>query len=532
MNQQPANPNVFTGVAMTPAPAQVRMMLLGLGFATSLEFYTFDGVNLVLPDLAGTFGVTRDQASWILTTYSSALFLGVPLSIWLAGYLRHRRFIIGSILLFALSSLACSLCTQFESLLFWRAVEGFAGSGLTMWWRASVYMLLDRQERSKSLMRISVMLYLATATGLLFAGFVTDNLSWRLIFFPNVLLAVVGIWLLVRHYPDVPPSQDPRIQNVDKVGIALLVVFVVSLQVILSRGNIEDWFASPFIQALAWMGSMALLAFILWQASARNRYPLLKLRLVYTRPVFASTLLGIFTGIILSGSLFALPEFLREVDPNEMSATDTGLVMCVYALTAAAIRPLATLSIGKFGQRKVVTFALSMLVLSMLLFQHLITTGTAVYYYIVPLMLYAFCLAPLLSSVGRGTAAKADKEHQLDAVAIYMSFRQLGTSLGVALISIVLEQRETLHSSRLFEQLHGGNIDMSRWLAGTNQMLVGRDGYSPVDATHTALKMLGEAATRQASTLAYTDAFSVMALIGLIALCLVPLMPPSGVSKS
>jgi MFS transporter, DHA2 family, multidrug resistance protein len=511
--------------------SDAKMLLFGLGLATAVEFYTFDGVNLVLPDMAGSFGISRDQATWILTTYSSTMFFGVPLSIWLAAHLRHRRYIIGSVVLFAIASIGSSLSPSFESLLFWRAVEGFAGSGLTMWWRASIYMLVDRQYRSVSLMRVSVMLYLATTVGLLYSGFITDNFSWRLIFVPNVLFALAAIIVLLRHYPDVPPSSDSRMMNVDRLGISLIGMSVISLQIMLSRGDIDDWFGAPHIQVLAWISVVTLLLFIAWEASPRNRYPLLRLQLIRTRPVMSSVFLGIFAGCILSGSLYALPEYLRGVDPNQLSATDTGRLLCVYALTAAAIRPFVVTGIAKFGQRKTIAFAFSMLVLSMLIFGRLITTGTPEIYYALPLALYAFCLAPMLSSIGSGTVGKVDAASQLDAVSIYMTFRQLGTSLGVTLASIVLHRRETLHSSRLYEHLHATHGPLVPWMDSVAGQFVGRAGPSPIDARHMALKALGEAGARQASTLAYADVFYLMAAIGVVALCVVPLMPPSPVVK-
>jgi MFS transporter, DHA2 family, multidrug resistance protein len=511
--------------------ADARMLLFGLGLATAVEFYTFDGVNLVLPDMAGSFGISLDQASWILTTYSSMMFFGVPLSIWLAAHLRHRRYIIGSLVLFAIASIGSSLSTSFESLLFWRAIEGFAGSGLTMWWRASIYMLVDRQYRSVSLMRVSVMLYLATSAGLLYSGFVTDNFTWRLIFVPNVLFAVAAIIVLRRHYPDVPQSSDSRVAHVDKIGIGLIGIAVIALQIMLSRGEIDGWFDSPTIHWLAWIAVLAVLGFIGWEASERNRYPLLRLSLIRSRPVLSSVFLGIFAGTILSGSLFALPEYLRGVDPNRLSATDTGRLICVYSLTAAAIRPFVVTGIVKFGQRKTIAFAFSMLVLSMLIFARLITSGTPEIYYALPLALYAFCLAPMLSSIGSGTVGKVDAKSQLDAVSIYMTFRQLGTSLGVTLASIMLHQRETLHSSRLYEHLHATRGQVVAWMDGVAGQFVGRAGPSPIDAKVMALKALSEAGSRQASTLAYADVFYFMAAIGVAALCMVPLMPPSPVAK-
>lgn len=146
-------------------------LLLGLGLATWMEFYTYDGVNLVLPDMAGTFGISQDQASRILTTYISALLFGVPLSIWMAGRVGYLHYIIGSTIVFAVASVGCAAAPDFQTFLLSRAVQGFAGAGLTMWWRAGVYILMTGAQRNASMMRISVMLYLATAVGLLFCGY-------------------------------------------------------------------------------------------------------------------------------------------------------------------------------------------------------------------------------------------------------------------------------------------------------------------------------------------------------------------------
>jgi len=113
-------------------PGQTGWMLVGLGLATWMEFYTYDAVNLVLPDIAGSFGVSQDEASWFLTTYSSALLLGVPVSIWMAAYVGHLRYIMGSAVIFVIASLGCAAATTPETMLVWRAILGFSGAGLTM----------------------------------------------------------------------------------------------------------------------------------------------------------------------------------------------------------------------------------------------------------------------------------------------------------------------------------------------------------------------------------------------------------------
>ena len=526
-----ALPNQDMGAAGTPAAVRASTapssyMLLGLGLATWMEFYTYDGVNLVLPDMAGTLGPSQDQASWILTMYLSAMLFGVPLSIWLAAHVGHLRYIIGSTTVFAVASVGSAMAPDFQTLLLWRAVQGFAGAGLTMWWRASVYMLMPLPRRSGSLMRISVILYLATAVGLVFCGYVTDNFGWRPIFLPNVVFAAVAIRLLLLHFPEVPRPADQRTTAVDQPGILLLCIALISLQVVLSRGDIDDWFGSPEIRLLTSVGSIALILFVAWQISPRNPAPLLQLSLMRRRNVQAAVTLGLLADVILSGSIYGLPEFLRNVFPYRLSATQAGRIMCVYALTAAAIRPLVTQAIARFGQRKALVFAFTMLVGSMLLVARLMTIGTPDTDYTIPLILYAFCLAPMLSAIAGGTLSRVPLAQQLDAAAIYLTCRQFGASLGVTLVTTVLDWRETLHSSRLFEHMRAGGPRSQDWMNQAALFAIGRGGASPSQAQQMALQMLGNEGARQAATLAYADALLFMAAVGVIAICAIPLVSP------
>ncbi len=527
----PATPPAPPPAASALAPAHTRWLLIGLGLATGMEFYTFDSMNLVLADLTGTLGVSADEASWLLTVYSCTLFLGVPVSIWMAGHFGYKRFLLATVVAFAATSMGCALSPDLDSMLFWRALQGLAAAGLVVWWRASIYVLMPKPQRSPSLMRVSTILYLSSAAGLLASGYITDHANWRLIFLPNLLYAAGALWLIGRYFPKLPAPSSDRLIATDWPGIALLAIALVSLQIILNRGEIDDWFGSPHLRALALIAAAALVLFVAWQSSAANRTPLLCLDLLRDRRVLSSALLGLLTGMILSGSLFVLPEFLRNLSSQTHSATQTGQIICVYALSAAAIRPLMVGFIARVGQRKAIAFALVMLIASMVVFNRLLTTGTPGWYFALPLVLYACCLSPLLPAVGSGTVAKIEQNKLLDGVSLYMTFRQFGASLGVAVLTILISHRETLHSSRLFDHVRQDSSVTRAWLSSVGGTLTSHAGYTPLEGREAAVRMLAEQGAHQAATLAYADAFAFMAAIGVLALCVLPIVPPTPVQS-
>jgi DHA2 family multidrug resistance protein len=526
---RPVTPPALPPAAVALTPAHTRWLLIGLGLATGMEFYTFDSMNLVLADLTGTLGVSADEASWLLTVYSCTLFLGVPVSIWMAGHFGYKRFLLATIVAFAATSMGCALSPDLDSMLFWRALQGLAAAGLVVWWRASIYVLMPKPQRSPSLMRVSTILYLSSAAGLLASGYITDHANWRLIFLPNLLYAAGALWLIGRYFPALPAPSSDRLVATDWPGIALLAIALISLQIILNRGEIDDWFGSPSLRALALISTAALVLFVAWQSSAANRTPLLCLNLLRDRRVLSSALIGLLTGMILSGSVFVLPEFLRNLSSQTYSATQTGQILCVYALTAAAIRPLMVGFIARVGQRKAIAVALVMLIASMMVFNRLLTTGTPGWYFALPLVLYACCLSPLLPAVGSGTVAKIEQNKLLDGVSLYMTFRQFGASLGVALLTILIAHRETLHSSRLFDHIQHDSPEPSAWLSSVGRTLTTHAGYTPLEGREAAVRMLAEHGAHQAATLAYADAFAFMAAIGVLALCVLPIVPPTPV---
>jgi DHA2 family multidrug resistance protein len=509
------------------SPMQFKCLLAGLTLATGMEFYTFESMNLVLPDITGSLGVSFDEASWLLTIYSSFLFLGVPLSTWLAGHFGYKRFLLWSTTLFAVISVIAALSPTLGMMLVLRALEGLVAAGLSVWWRSAIYLVLPREKWGTSLTWIATGLFLAEAAGLLISGFLTDRLSWRLICVPNLLMAIPAVWLLRHNFPDVPESQSPRLRNTDYMGLLLAAIGFLSLQLLLSRGHIDDWFGSMHIRMLAVVSATAIVAFALWQCSPRNRFPLFDVSLFRDRNVLAAIFVGIFAGMILSGSLFVLPEYLRLVDAQTHSASQTGQLIAFYAfIEALSMRFMMTKVIPTLGPRKAIALSLCMLILSMLLLNQCLTTSTPDGYFLLPLALYAGCLTLLLPAVGLGTVGKLDPRRLLDGVSIYLTFRQLGASLGVAFLTILLERRETLHSSRLYEHLNPANATTAAALHSMAQYLSVNSGAEAARAGLTSIGLLAAAGSHQVEVLSYADCFLFMAMVGVVALFFIPLMAP------
>jgi len=484
-------------------------------------------MNLVLPDLTGTLGISSDESSWILTVYSSALFFGIPLSVWMASHFGYRRFLLASVAVFAIASGGCALAPDLSSMLIFRGIQGLAGGALVVWWRASVYTIFPKAERSGSLMQISTMLYFSSAAGLLLSGVLTEYYSWRLIFLPIFLFAAGATWLLVTYFPEIPQPVSSRVQKTDWLGIGLLATALICLQIAVNRGAVDGWWTSETIRLLVGASLFSFLLFLVWELSPLNSAPIMWLGLLTDRRVLSSALIGLLMGIILSGSLFVLPEFLRNLSIHTHSASQTGQLVSVYALTAGAIRFLIVPLIAWLGQRKVIAMALLLLIGSMLLFHRILTTDTPDRDYVMPLVLYGLCVALLLPAVGSGTVARIEQPKLLDGVSIYMTFRQLGASLGVAILTILLSHRETLHSAHLFEALGQRRETTHQWLDHLSAVLPQQGGLSSFASVGASLTIAVDAARRQAATLSYADAFAFMAVVACVALVLIPVIPPT-----
>ncbi len=488
---------------------EVPGTLLAFTLATGVEQWTGSGISVTLPDLTGTLGSSADEASWAVTLYSSAYAVSVALTHRLASYFGNRRLLSLACLLYAVASLGCAASPTLLPFLFFRVLQGFAGG--TFLARALVFVThrYPRSERAASLRLYGVGFFLiGRLASPILSGWFADNWSWRVLFLVNVPLMLIASWFFHR-YAAKHWREDVEEHRPDLLGIVLLLVGVATLQAVLSRGEIDDWFGSTHIVVLTTIGIACNLLFAAWQFAPVNKYPVLHLSQLRDRGLLSAAVLGIVLGMLLGGSLYVLPQYLRRVESH--SALQTGELMCLSGVTSIlilAVTPQMARIIGQLGGKAVMAFALFVQMVSMGWLGYIITGDTPDRNLWVPLLLNGIFVGIAVPTLALAAFARMDEQHMSSARAIYYGARQLGASLGVTAVVTLIDRRASLHSSRLIEDLFSRNLSTLGVSIGPSN----------------ALRAAG-LITKQSLVLTYADIFYAMAALAAVMLLFVPLLP-------
>jgi MFS family permease len=482
--------------------------LLALTLACSAETWTTSGVSLTLTDLTGTLSASGDEASWTLTVYTTAFAIAVALSHRMALLMGNKWLLTSCSVLYVLASVGCALSTDLMAFLVFRGLAGFSGGVFLV--RAFVFFSQQYDPATRSLpsvlFAISYFL-LGRVVSPIVSGWVADHSTWRLLFGVEILLMSVAAWIFSRCTEDhwIPREIS---EPLDYVGIALLVTGAILLQTVFSRGEIDGWFESPFLIALLFGGLGANAIFAMWQLSPKNRYPLLRLAFLRNRSALAGAILGFAFGILLAGSLYVVPQYLRGIEGH--SALQTGVLLSIGG--GAAVMVLCSFQqvsvlIMKAGGGFVLVVALAVEIISQLLFLHYLTPETPDHDLWLPLALNGVFIALSVPTLGIVAFANIDSQDASNARAMYYGCRQFGASLGVTLATVLIDRRMSLHSARLLDSY-----------AARNHSVVSV-------ASNVGERALSAMVKRQSTVLSYADVFLVMSAVAATTLVLVPLLP-------
>ena len=491
---------------------------LTVTLATFMEVLDTSIANVSLPHIAGDLSATQDEATWVLTSYLVANAIVLPISGWIASKVGRKRFYMTSVAIFTMSSLLCGLAPSLGWLVFFRIIQGIGGGGLAPSEQAILADTFPPAKRGSAMAIYGMAVVMAPAIGPTLGGFITDNYSWRWVFLINVPVGILSLFLSSRMVEDPPHlvEAQKKVGSLDFVGLGLLILGLASLEVVLDKGQEEDWFLSNFIIGFSLVAVVGLVSFVLW--TLRSKEPLVDLRLFKNPNFAASNAMMLMLGIALYGTTVLLPQFIQVI--MHWNATTAGMALSPGAVLIIIMMPLIGRNVSKVDARKMIAFGFSLQAIALLyMAKHLSTTmdfPTAVIMRCIQSVGLAFLFVPIQTIVYNGVPP--EKNNSVSGM-VNLS-RNMGGDLGITLVTTIVIRRAQMHQVILAQHATLWDPAFRTGLDGlTNAMI--KAGSSPPVAKERAYVALYSQLGRQASTLGYVDAVWV---VGILCALMVPLV--------
>jgi DHA2 family multidrug resistance protein len=503
-------------------PVNKWAVAIAVALGALLEIIDTSIVNVALTDIQTAVGATLSEASWLVSSYAVANVIVLPMTAFLGARFGKKRYFVFSLVGFTIASVMCGLATNLPMLIVARVLQGLMGGGLLAKAQAFLFETFPKNEQPMAQAFFGAIVIAGPAIGPTLGGYIVTNFDWRWIFFVNVPFGALAV-LMCLHY--LPKDSDVRDSSrIDWWAIALLALGLGSLQTFLEEGNGDDWFDSPFIVSLALASAVGLALFV-WRSLSSEK-PVVDLRVLRHRSLWAGSLLSVVVGMALYGALFAIPIFAQSI--MHYTPQQTGMLLLPGALLSAFAMPLVGKLVGKFDPRLVLASGGLVLVGALYAFSGLTPqTGEDDLFW--PLMVRAAGTVLMFLPLNLATLGSIPK-HEVGAAAGFFNLtRQLGGSIGVALLTTLLSQREAFHRAVLVEKLGASDPAV---LTRVNTLAQGFQarGVDAQTAHNQALSLLDQMVSGQAAVMSFADTFWAVAVLVLLCLPLVFLLrkPASG----
>ena len=470
-------------------------------------------VNVSLPHIAGSLSATVDEATWVLTSYLVANAVILPITGWLANYIGRKRLLMTVVTGFTLSSMCCGLAPSLPALILFRVLQGTTGGGLQPLSQAVLLEEFPGEERGKAMAFWSLGIIAAPILGPTLGGWLTDTYSWRWVFYINLPIGLASLVMISLFLYD-PPYIQRGSMRMDFWGLGMLAVGMGALQIMLDKGQEDDWFGSHFIVTLAVIAGILLPAFVIRELWVEQ--PLVRFRLFRYRSFAAGIGLVTTLGFVLYGSLVLLPLFMQTL--LGWTAVTAGIWTSPRGVGTAFCMPLVGYLLGKgWDGRKMVVFGFVVASIAFFgysrmnlqsgtwdIFVHQINQGVGMAFIFVPLTTLTMDPIPM-AETGYATS-------------LYSVTRNIGSSMGISFVTTFVARRSQFHQSVLASHLTPYSLNMSRFLGQIGGALAG--GGSDRSTAHMqSLAVLYGILNQQSALLSFMEAFRVM---GILFLAIVP----------
>ncbi|HVO80652.1 MAG TPA: DHA2 family efflux MFS transporter permease subunit [Terriglobales bacterium] len=493
------------------------IVTISVMLATFMEILDTTVVNVSIPHIAGNLAATIDEGTWVVTSYLVSNAIILPMSGWLANYMGRRRMLLACVAGFTAMSLCCGLATSLPMLIFFRVLQGLSGGGLQPLAQAILLESFPREKHGQAMAAFSIGILLAPILGPTFGGWITDNYSWRWIFYLNLPVGVFSLFMMSRFVFD-PPYIKRAAGRVDLWGIGFLALGFGTLQVVLDTGQRKDWLSSDYIRCFAILCVLGLVAFVIRELTTAK--PVVDLRVLVDRTFSVGVFLMSMLGFLLYASLVLLPIYLQTL--LGYSALDAGLALSPRGVGSLVTTPLVGYLTSKADPRRLLVFGLVLGSITMFALARL--NLNAGYYDILwPQVLQGVALSFLFIPLLAASMSRIAKEKMGNATSIFNLMRNIGGSTGIAVMTTFLARRNQVHHNHLIANITPGDAHTREVLEGMRVWFAthGSDHYT---ATRRALAALYQLVQRHAAMLSFVEAFWIMGALFLVMLPFVVLL--------
>ncbi len=476
--------------------------------ATFMEVLDTSVANVALPHIAGGLSAGQDESTWVLTSYLVSNAVVLPMSGWISSIVGRKRYYMSCVALFTLSSFLCGIAPSLPLLIFFRVLQGTGGGGLQPSEQAILADTFPPAQRGMAFAIYGMAVVAAPALGPTLGGWITDNYSWRWIFFINIPVGTLSLMLTSRliHDPPYLKRQKGAGIKVDYIGFGLLVVGLGLLQVVLDKGQREDWFETRYITVFSIIVAVCLISVVVWEF--RQKDPIVDVRLFKDRTFFMASFMLFMVGFAIYGTTVLLPQFAQTL--MGYTAELAGLMLTPGGLWIMVLMPLVGFLVSRYDARWLIAFGFLLVSLSLLYmtrFDLEIDFKTLMWARIFQATGLAFLFVPI------NTVAYAylPREKNNAASGLINLARNIGGSVGISFVTAMLARRAQFHQTVLVSQMTPHNPEYMSRLQGLTQTLAVR-GSNAVDAAHRAHGELYGMVVRQSNMLAYIDNFWLLAV--------------------
>jgi DHA2 family multidrug resistance protein len=515
---------------------------LTVTLATFMEVLDTSIANVALPHIGGSLGASQDEATWVLTSYLVANAVILPASAYLTTFIGRKKFYMICVVIFGLSSMMCGLAPSLPILIFCRVLQGAGGGGLAPSEQAILADTFTPKQRGQAFALYGLAVVCAPAIGPSLGGWITDNYNWRWIFFINVPIAILSLFLTHRLVED-PPHIAREVKETAKYGLkldlfgfGLLATGFGSLEFILDKGQEDDWFGSHVISFFTAVCVISLVVLIFWELYQLKvgKRPILNLTLFKRKTFTIPFILMFVLGFSLYGTTVLIPQMVQTL--LGYTAELAGFVISPGGLCIMLMMPIVGFLIGRSDPRWLIVFGFTILASSMFL-MHTLSLDSSFKYIMWVRVYQASGLAFLFIPINTVSYTGVARSENNDVAGLTNLARNIGGSVGTAFVATMLARGSQRHEAYMVRHLTTGNTAFTNQINRMKGMFSGGSHSSGNGFGGGAMGMSGidkaqgyiyNQLHRQSAMLAYMD---IIAFLGVFCLCMIPLALSLGRSK-